>query len=103
MRSILTEYQTICALCGGHSECEHHLIFGTSGRKLSEQDGLKLPLCNKCHNMAGGKNQIHENPIAERLSKMLGQEAWEKQKIIEGHDPALVKEAFRKRYGTSYL
>ena len=103
MRSILTEYQYNCAITGRTSECEHHLIFGKGMRNLAEEDGLKLPLTNDVHNMAGGKNQLHDNPVAEALSKMLGQVAWEKQKIIEGHDPNLVREEFRKRYGKSYL
>ena len=53
--------------------------------------------------MGAGRNQIHDNIAAEKLSKMLGQVAWEKQKIIEGHEPRLVREEFRKRYGKSYL
>ncbi len=103
MKSILTKYQNNCAFCGRPTEADHHLVFGIGLRKLSEEDGLKLPSCNNCHNMAGGKNQLHGNPVAEALSKMLGQMAWEKQKIIEGHEPTLVRDEFRRRYGQSYL
>ncbi len=103
MKSILTEYIHNCSLCGRPTEAEHHLLFGKGIRNLAEDDGIKIPVCNNCHNMAGGKNQIHDNPVSEKLSKMLGQVAWEKQKIIDGHEPRLVREEFRKRYGKSYL
>ena len=103
MRSILTEYQYECAICGRPAECEHHLVFGNGLRPLADKDGLKIPMCNNCHNMGGGKNQLHENPIAERLSKMLGQMSWEKEAIVKGSNHKLVREEFRKRYGISYL
>lgn len=50
-KSIVTEYDGICFFCGKPAECEHHLLFGNGIRELAEQDGLKVPMCNKCHNM----------------------------------------------------
>lgn len=114
--SIVTEHKEICFFCGRPAECEHHLIFGTAGRELSEKDGLKVPSCNNCHNMGKTLCRVHDNPMAERLSKMLGQAMWEKQWILKDaiHDPVGEEEAqrletriarkeFRKRYGISYL
>ena len=72
----------------------HHLVFGRGMRKLAEEDGLKIPLCNSCHNM-NLWSCIHGNQAAEKLSKMLGQMAYE-AKIGSRED-------FRKRYGKSYL
>ena len=95
VRSIITEYDDICIFCGRQAECEHHLIFGTAGRELSEKDGLKVPSCNNCHNMADKLHRIHDNPMAEKLSKMLGQAVFE-SKIG-------TREDFRNRYGRSYL
>ncbi len=95
MKSIVTEYGDICFICGRRAEAEHHLIFGTLGRSLSEKDGLKVPICNNCHNMGEISKRIHGNPMAERLSKMLGQAIYE-AKIG-------TREEFRKRYGVSYL
>lgn len=95
MKSIVTEYKEICFFCGRTAESEHHLIFGTAGRELSEKDGLKVPICNNCHNMGEVKRRIHDNPMAEKLSKMLG------QAIYEGKIGT--REEFRKRYGISYL
>lgn len=112
-KGIVTEYSEICIFCGRQAEAEHHLIFGTAGRELSEKDGLKIPVCNNCHNMGQKLCRIHENPMAERLSKMLGQAVWEKEWILANgsyvgmpdtqQESKKAREAFRKRYGKSYL
>lgn len=94
-RSIVTDEMGSCFFCGGPVECEHHLLFGTSNRKLAEEDGLKVPSCNRCHNMGRRLECIHDNPMAEKLSKMLGQAIFEAK--VAG------REEFRKRYGKSYL
>ncbi len=94
-KSIVTDYPEICFFCGRQAEGEHHLIFGTAGRELSEKDGLKVPTCNNCHNMGEPLNRVHDNPMAEKLSKMLGQAIYE-AKIG-------TREQFRKRYGKSYM
>ena len=106
MKSILTKYTEYCAFCGRPTEAEHHLIFGSGFRKLSEEDGLKLPCCNECHNMGKLTERIHDNPKAEILSKMLGQMAWEKQyyKNLLGEQGDPAREAFRERFfRRSYL
>jgi hypothetical protein len=96
-KGIVTEYDDICFFgCGRPAECEHHLIFGNGRRELAEQDGLKVPSCNCCHNLATKPiNRVHENSMAEKLSKMLGQAVYE-AKIG-------TREEFRLRYGISYL
>ena len=118
----MTDYPEICFICGRPSEAEHHLVFGTAGRELSEKDGLKVPVCNNCHNMGEILMRIHGNPMAERMSKIIGQLAWEKEyalqkadefaRIIdtdrkEGEIKQIIhkggRETFRKRYGCSYL
>lgn len=105
MKSIVTKYTEYCAFCGKPTEAEHHLIFGNGMRELAEEDGLKLPACNGCHNMGTKLERIHENSMAEKLSKMLGQLAWEKEYYRtlagEAQDPA--REEFLKRYKRSYL
>lgn len=108
MRSVLTEYEEYSVFSGREAECTHHLIFGKGLRELSEKYGLKIPLTNSEHNM-GQKavDQIHENPAAEKLSKMLGQIAFEKEfyklkaGVKSGTDPA--REEFIKIFGKSYL
>lgn len=59
MQGIVTEYNDICIFCGRQAEAEHHLIFGTAGRELSDKDGLKVPVCNNCHNMG---DKLHRIP-----------------------------------------
>lgn len=103
MDSILTDSKDYCFFCGGPAECTHHLIFGSSNRQRAEKDGLKVPSCNRCHNMGAIKDRVHENPMAETMSKMIGQYAWELKTVASGVKPDLARELFRKRYGKSYL
>ena len=121
-KGILTEYNDLCFICERPAEAQHHLVFGTSGRGLSEEDGLKVPVCNRCHNMGELIMRIHGNPAAEKMSRIIGQLAWEKEYALQKADdfariidenkkPGEVKkivskgsrEAFRRRYGHSYL
>lgn len=102
------DYKNICAICGKPRQADHHLIFGNGLRQLADADGIKIPICNECHTMnrlvAG---RIHDNTMAESLSKVAGQLAWEKEwykhnnAVFSGEDPA--REMFRIRYGRSYL
>ena len=111
MKSIVTEYTNISAFSQNPRECDHHLIFGSGLRKLADEDGLIIPLTNKEHNMGQTTERIHENQAAEKLSKIAGQLAYEKEyyrSALEAlketdadSDPA--REAFRERYGISYL
>lgn len=110
-RNVVTEYTELSAFSAQPKECDHHLIFGSGLRKLADEDGLILPLTNYEHNIGSISERIHDNIAAEKLSKMLGQVAFEKefyrsaleslQEINEGADPA--REMFRERYGISYL
>lgn len=105
-KSIVTEYEDISAFSQAPAECKHHLVFGRGLRKLADEDGLWMPLTNAEHNMNahGQLYQVHSNPIAEKLSKMLGQAIWEKHKIAEsGCNEDEARQLFRKRYGISYL
>lgn len=103
MESIVTKYTEYCLFCGKPYEAEHHLLFGQGMRELAEQDKIKMPICNQCHNMGPVSQRIHDNPMAEKLSKMFGQTVFEKHKVAEGMTEDAAREAFRKRYGRSYL
>ena len=106
MKSNLTQYEDISVFSGYPAQCHHHLIFGRGLRELAEEDGLWIPLTNAEHNMSrdGLTHQIHENSAAEKLSKIAGQLAWEKHAILEfGYSVDEVRDAFRNRYGISYL
>ena len=112
-KSILTEYEDISIFSGRPAECHHHLLFGNGIRKLADEDGLWVGLLHSEHNFSsnGLIYQIHGNPAAEKLSKICGQLAFEKHYIAEflrehykfdGIEEK-AREAFRKRYGVSYL
>lgn len=107
-KSIVTNYEDISAFSGAPTECIHHLIFGRGLRELSDIHGLWIPLTNAEHNMSakGTINQIHGNPVAEKLSKMLGQIAFEKEyyrKQLYNGDEDPAREKFRKIFNKSYL
>ena len=118
MKSKVTNYNQYSAFSGKPAECQHHLIFGRGLHNLADEDGLIIGLTNAEHNMSskGTINQIHDNPAAEKLSKMLGQAIWERNYLIdqlelpfEGKEEAFerlsseCREAFMKRYGRSFL
>ena len=110
-KSIITKFESISAFSGTPKERDHHCIFGRGVRELADADGLWIPLLNREHNLSpnGTIYQIHGNPAAEKLSKMVGQLAWEKHYIAEKYSVPFddieneAREAFRERYGVSYL
>lgn len=99
------QFAGYCFFCGkpvfGN---EHHLVFGTSNRQKAEEDGLKVPICNDCHVTGKITERIHDNVMAEKLSKMFGQAIFERNalanKEVDSIDEA--RERFRKRYGHCY-
>lgn len=92
-----------CFFCGSpFVSGEHHLIFGSGLRELAEQDGLKVHTCSKCHIMGRPVEHIHDNPMAEKLSKMLGQAFFERNECAKGATLDDAREKFRKRYNISY-
>ena len=102
--SIITDYMDISAFSGRPTEHIHHCIFGSGLRKLADEDLLVLPLTASEHNMGSPTECIHGNTAAEKLSKMVGQLAWEKHYMATTGCPEFVaREAFRKRYQISFL
>lgn len=95
MKSIVTEYDNICIFCGRQAEAEHHLIFGTAAENSVIRTDSRFRFVITVTTWANKLHRIHDNPMAERLSKMLGQAMFE-AKIGS-------REEFRKRYGRSYL
>lgn len=102
MESIITYDTEHCLICGSPNVVEHHAISGTSGRKLADEDGLTIPLCPKHHNM-DSRESVHLNAAITRWSKMVGQLAYEKKLVSEGHTESEARELFMRRYVKSYL
>lgn len=103
MKGIITKYDKNCMFCGKPVTTQHHFLFGNGTRKIAEADGIKGPVCDQHHNMGKVIERIHDNSMAEKLSKIVGQLAWEKRKVAEGMTEDEAREAFRKRYGGSWL
>lgn len=103
MKGIITKYNEYCMLCGKPTTTQHHFLFGRGERQLADEDGIKGPVCDDCHNIGELIKRIHGNIAAEKLSKMVGQLAWEKHAVAEGMTEDEAREAFRKRYKRSYL
>ncbi|WMC91228.1 hypothetical protein [Kineothrix sp. MB12-C1] len=96
-------YKDYCFFCGtANISGEHHLIFGNGRRKLAEEDGLKAPICGKCHTMGEKVGRVHDNSMAEKLSKMLGQAIYERNECTKGVSLDDARENFRKRYNVSF-
>lgn len=96
------KYSGYCFFCGsGLINGEHHLLFGNM-RQLAELDGLKVHICDRCHVAGKITERIHDNPMAEKLSKMLGQAFYERNECAKGATIDEAREKFRKRYGKSY-
>lgn len=96
-------FKNYCFFCGTAAiNGEHHLIFGNSRRELAEEDGLKVPTCDKCHTIGEVTRRIHDNSMAEKLSKMLGQALFERNECAKGATLDEAREKFRKRYGLSF-
>lgn len=55
---------------------EHHAIFGTAGRRLSERYGLKVYLCLEHH--TAGRDAVHNNAVTAHIIQRDAQEAFEK-------------------------
>lgn len=93
-----------CVVCGRPTHTTHHLIFGNSRRPICDKDGIVMALCENCH--TAGRYRLHDNPVAEHLSKMLGQALCEKQYILENYGEGVeteAREVFRSKYGKSWL
>ena len=103
MKSILTKYTENCMFCGKPTTTEHHFLFGRGIRAIADKDGVKGPCCDYCHTMGPISSKLHDNPMAEHLSKIAGQLAWEKHAVAGGMSEDAAREAFRVRYGVSYL
>jgi len=93
---MITKYMEYCLLCGKPKTDIHHLISGGL-RTTADADELYIPVCRECH------QAIHANGAAMKLSKIVGQLAYEKQKVAEGSEVDDAREQFRKRYSRSWL
>lgn len=89
MESILQKERK-CFICGRQGELDcHHCCSGSSNRKNSEEDGLKIWLCRDCH------RKVHNNRKIELQIKQFAQRRWEE---LYGS-----RDEFIRIYGKSWL
>lgn len=93
-----------CAICGSPTRYVHHWLFGYGIRNKADEDKIYDYICEKCHTQARSVSErIHDNPMAEKLSRMYGQALWEKEAIKKGMTDDDARAAFIRRYGISYI
>ena len=102
---MITKYNNYCLICGSPAE-HHHIFKGNKQRKLSDEDGLIIPLCKEHHT---GNMSVHNKKELNILVEIIGQLAWERDYVINQTQLPFdeiseeAREAFRQRYGKSYL
>ena len=75
-KSIIQDNWDECYLCGCTRNLEEHHIFGGNpGRQLSEHYGLKVRLCQPCHNLP--PEGVHYNNKNMDGLRRIGQKAFE--------------------------
>lgn len=92
-KSIITDLENYCYICGKPGAEKHHIFFGTGNRKLSDEYGLFVPLCPEHHR---GTYGVHgkEGEEVNRNLKQIGQREFEKT-----HS----RKEFIDLFGRSYL
>lgn len=95
MKSIIQGDSEYCFLCQKlgmlfRGTEVHHMIFGTGKRKLADEDGLTVHLCNQHHRMLHDKGEYKRD--LQELAQITWQEHYHK-----------TTEEFIERYGISYL
>ena len=78
------------------------MLFGND-RQLAEAHGLKIAICANCHTAGMIITRIHDNPMAEKLSKMFGQAIFEREMALKGADRDECKAIFRQEFGKTYF
>lgn len=90
-KSIIVEDMDHCFSCGSPYVEVHHVIYGTSNRKLSDKYGLVVPLCHEHHR---GQTGVHFNRDLDLHLKKLAQTKFE---ALYGANTSF-KEIFGKNY-----
>jgi hypothetical protein len=98
-KSILKSGKGVCYLCsilyGDSSKQyteEHHIMFGSGQRELSEADGLKVNLCRNHHKE--GPEAVHNNREMRELLCRIAQTEYEQTHT---------REEWKARYKKNYL
>ena len=100
---MITDFEELCVICNKKATDVHHLIPGTSGRRLADEDGLTIPLCRECH------DRIHNDNKMLVLTKIIGQLAYERNYLINKYQLPFddlsteCRVSFMERYGKGWI
>ena len=95
MKSIIQK-KKICYICNKNVLLEeHHCIFGNANRKKSEQDGLKVFLCQEHHRGRFGVHGKNGHEL-DMMLKKTAEKTW-----LEYYNKTI--DDFIERYGRNYL
>lgn len=97
MKSIITD-KRVCYICGRTQGLQTHHVLDGIRRKKADEDGLTVPLCMECHRV------IHDNGEVRTMGKTVTEWDLKQQAQMAWmyHNSASI-EAFRERYGKSYI
>lgn len=84
-----------CFICGSRERVELHHIFGAANRGRSDDDGLTVFLCARCHRE--GKHSAHQSAEVAQLLHAVGELMWLREHTDKGVWD------FARRYGRNYL
>jgi hypothetical protein len=91
MKSIIQNDKE-CFICGNPYCEEHHIIFGSANRKLSEKYGLKVYLCYEHHRGSNGIHGINGKPLDTKLKQ------YAQKKFNEAYPELNFMQIFGKNY-----
>lgn len=103
---MITHYNDYCLICGRPRTDMHHCLKGNKQRRFADEDGLIIPLCKEHHT---GIMSVHMIKELNVLCEIIGQLQFEKDYITKKTELPFddlseeAREAFRSRYGRSYL
>ena len=89
-----------CYVCG-YTYVEHHHVYPSSRRPISDEEGCVAPLCREHHQ---GRSGVHSDRRLDRWLKAECQRRWEAREIEEfGIGKEEARERFRRRFYDSYV
>ena len=95
----LLQNKKCCYVCGATGDLHlHHVFYGSSNRKKSDEDGMVVFLCPAHHNMSSAG--VHFNKALDNRIKQQAEKIWIKTYCTSEQDGI---EEFVKRYHINYL
>lgn len=96
--------QTQCYFCGKqYGLCRHHCLHGRGIKKLAEEDGLWIWICDSCHNMSSESVHLDPERKKDKALQKLAQDTLISKYRKQGYPEQIAKDMFLSRYGRFYF